>query len=48
MKEHLTAVRQTYPDYTMRILRQYQDGDYIISEFLNSSWKEPMRVSGSE
>ena len=22
MKEHLTAVRQTYPDYTMRILRQ--------------------------
>ncbi len=34
MKEHLTAVRQTYPDYTMRILRQYQDGDYIISEFV--------------
>ena len=34
MKEHLTAVRQTYPDYTMRILRQYEDGDYIISEFV--------------
>ena len=34
MKEHLTAVRQTYLDYTMRILRQYQDGDYIISEFV--------------
>ena len=34
MKEHLTAVRQTYPDYTMRILRQYQDGAYIISEFV--------------
>ena len=34
MKEHLTAVKQTYPDYTMRILRQYEDGDYIISEFV--------------
>ena len=34
MKEHLTAVKQTYPDYTMRILRQYKDGDYIISEFV--------------
>lgn len=34
MKEHLVAVKQTYPDYTMRILRQYEDGDYIISEFV--------------
>ena len=34
MKEHLTAVKQTYQDYTMRILRQYKDGDYIISEFV--------------
>ena len=29
MKEHLTAVKQTYPDYTMRILRQYEDGKII-------------------
>ena len=34
MKEHLVAVKQTYPDYTMRILRQYEDEDYIISEFV--------------
>ena len=34
MKEHLVAVKQTYPDYTMRILRQYEDDDYIISEFV--------------
>ena len=34
MEEHLVAVKQTYPDYTMRILRQYEDGDYIISEFV--------------
>lgn len=34
MKEHLAAIKQTYPDYTMRIIRQYKDGDYIISEFI--------------
>lgn len=34
MKQHLLAIRQTYPDYTMRITRQYTDGDYVISEFI--------------
>lgn len=34
MKEHLTAVKQTYPDYSMRVIRQYEDGDSIISEFI--------------
>nr|WP_232780294.1 ester cyclase [Candidatus Stoquefichus sp. SB1] len=34
MKEHITAVRQTYPDLKMTIIRQYSDGDYIISEFI--------------
>ena len=34
MMQHLMALRQTYPDYTMRILRQYSDGDYVISEFV--------------
>ena len=29
MKKHLTAVKQTYPNYTMRILRQYEDGKII-------------------
>lgn len=34
MKQHLMAVRKTYPDYTMKIIRQFADGDYVISEFL--------------
>lgn len=40
MKEHLAAVRKTYPDYSMRILRQYQDGDNIISEFVMTGTHE--------
>lgn len=34
MKQHLVAVRKTYPDFTMKITRQFADGDYVISEFL--------------
>lgn len=34
MKQHLLDVRKTYPDYTIKILHQYSDGDYIISEFI--------------
>ena len=34
MKQHLLAVKKTYPDYTMKIIRQYIDGDYVISEFI--------------
>ena len=34
MKHHLLDVKKTYPDYTMRIIRQYCDGDYVISEFV--------------
>lgn len=34
MKSHIIAVRQTYPDLKMTIIRQYCDGDYIISEFI--------------
>ena len=26
MARHLTALRETYPDYTIRVLRQYCDG----------------------
>lgn len=33
MKEHLIDVKKTYPDYTMKIIKQYSDGDYVISEF---------------
>ena len=34
MKQHLADVKKTYPDYTMKIIRQYCDGDYVISEFI--------------
>ena len=34
MKEHIKATKQTYPDYRMKIIRQFCDGDYIISEFV--------------
>ena len=34
MREHLVAIKKTYPDYTMKIIRQYEDGDCIISEFI--------------
>ena len=33
MKDHLEAIRHTYPDYRMKILRQFVSGDYVISEF---------------
>ena len=34
MREHLVAIKKTYPDYTIKILRQFSDGDYVISEIL--------------
>lgn len=34
IKEHLIDVKKTYPDYTMKIIKQYSDGDYVISEFI--------------
>ncbi len=34
MKQHLIDVRKTYPDLKMTIIRQYCDGDYVISEFI--------------
>ena len=34
MKEHLVVVRKTYPDYTMKITRQFAESDYVISEFV--------------
>ena len=33
-KQHLLAVKQTYPDYTLKTTRQYTDGDYVISQFI--------------
>ncbi len=34
MRKHLAALKETYPDYAMKIIRQYSDGDYVISEFI--------------
>lgn len=32
MKEHLMAAKKTYPDYNMKIIRQYAADDYVISD----------------
>ena len=40
MQEHLVATKQTYPDYKMEIVRQFQDGDYVISEFIMTGTHE--------
>lgn len=34
MKEHLLELKKTYPDYIMKIIRQYEVDDYVISEFI--------------
>ena len=34
MRQHLIDVKKTYPDYRMKLIRQYSDGDYVISEFI--------------
>lgn len=34
MKQHLLALKKTYPDCTMKIVRQYAADDYVISEFI--------------
>ena len=34
MTQHIKATKQTYPDYRMKIIKQFCDGDYVISEFI--------------
>lgn len=34
MKQHIIEVKKTYPDLKMTIIRQYCDGEYVISEFV--------------
>ena len=34
MKKHFLAVRETYPDFAMKIYNQYEDKNYVISEFI--------------
>lgn len=32
MRKHIQAVRNTYPDYKVSITRQFEEGEYVISE----------------
>lgn len=34
MKQHVIDVRKTYQDMKIRIIRQYAEGDYVISEII--------------
>lgn len=34
MEESIKATKQTYPDDRMKIIRQFYDGDSVISEFI--------------
>ena len=34
MKQHIIDVRKTYPDFQMKIIRQYTDGNCVISELI--------------
>mgnify|MGYP001093990561 CR=1 FL=1 len=34
VENHLVDVIKTYPDYKMKIIRQHQDGEFVISEFI--------------
>ena len=34
MRQHVIDVRKTYPDLQIIILRQYTDGDFVISEIV--------------
>jgi len=34
MRQHLIDVRKTYPDLKMTIIRQFSNGDTVISEFI--------------
>ena len=34
MCQHQKSVRNTYPDYMISITRQFEDGEYVVSEFV--------------
>lgn len=40
MMNHIKATKKTYPNYTMKIIRQFSDGDYVISEFIMTGTHE--------
>lgn len=34
MRKHMLDVRKTYPDFTISVIRQHAEGDYVISEII--------------
>ena len=34
MRQHISALRKTYPDCTLKIIRQFAENEYVISEFI--------------
>ncbi len=34
MAEHIAMTKQTYPDYAIKVTRQFCDGEYIVTEFI--------------
>ena len=40
MQEHIKATKRTFPDYTMKITRQFCEGDFVISDFLMKGTQE--------
>ena len=34
MRQHLIGIRKTYPDYSVKVFRQYEDGDTVISQII--------------
>lgn len=40
MKENIVGTREIYPNFTINIIRTFEDGDYIISEFIMTGTHE--------
>ncbi|MBP3752823.1 MAG: ester cyclase [Pyramidobacter sp.] len=34
MKQHISALKKTYPDLTLKVIRQFAEDDYVISELI--------------
>lgn len=34
MKKHIAEVRNTYPDFSVQVIRQFSENEYVISEIM--------------
>lgn len=34
MKKHISDVRETYPDFTIQVINQFSEKEYVISEII--------------